>query len=165
MSKITDDKLGHAADNDGIEEYDNPLPDWWLAMFYLCIIWAALYAVDYHFYSQRSQAATYDAEVADAALRWPALTQAASFDDSPENLAAGEAVYNSTCVTCHGADLDGGIGVSLVDNEWKHGGSYDAIVAVVTDGVPAAGMPAWGGTLGPQKVGQVAAYILSKRPE
>ena len=163
MSKVNDELLGHADDNDGIAEFDNPMPDWWLAMFYITIVWAVIYGLDYHFYSQHSQAAFYDAEITALAERWPELTQAAVFDDSPEAIAAGKEVYDTTCFTCHGADLTGGVGANLVDDEWKHGSSYDEVTATISDGVPTAGMPAWGGILGPQKVGQVAAFILSQQ--
>ena len=43
MSKATGQVLGHADEADGIEEYDNALPDWWLVLFWLTIAWVALY--------------------------------------------------------------------------------------------------------------------------
>ena len=45
MSKDTNEVLGHADESDGIEEYDNPLPDWWLGLMWFTVIWAAAYAV------------------------------------------------------------------------------------------------------------------------
>ena len=45
MSKETNEILGHADESDGIEEYDNPLPDWWLGMFWLSIVWAFAYGI------------------------------------------------------------------------------------------------------------------------
>ena len=32
---------------DGIEEFNNPMPRWWVMVFYVCIIWAAIYSVFY----------------------------------------------------------------------------------------------------------------------
>jgi cytochrome c oxidase cbb3-type subunit 3 len=46
MSKETNQVLGHAEESDGIEEYDNPLPTWWLGLFYFTIAWGVVYAVD-----------------------------------------------------------------------------------------------------------------------
>ena len=59
--------MGHADEADGIEEYDNPLPDWWLGLFWFTIIWAAAYALHYHFIADRSQEKDLAAELAAAA--------------------------------------------------------------------------------------------------
>ena len=32
---------------DGIEELDNPLPRWWLMLFYVCILFAIGYVIAY----------------------------------------------------------------------------------------------------------------------
>ena len=34
---------------DGIQEYDNPLPRWWLALFWATIIFTPLYILYFHF--------------------------------------------------------------------------------------------------------------------
>ena len=156
--------LGHAADNDGIEEYDNPLPDWWVGMFGFCILWAIGYAVEYHFISHRSQAAAYDAEMEEAKERWPAQA-AAAVDLSPESVKAGEAIFTQNCVACHGADMKGKIGPSLIDDVWIHGGSYSEIRTTITNGVPEKGMLTWGPILGPEKIGQVAAFVYVSGPQ
>lgn len=164
MSKITDEILGHADEADGIEEYDNPLPDWWLGMFYLCVIWGVIYAVEYHFISDRSQEAAYQSELAMAAETWPELGKmVADADMSPETLKLGEETYQSTCVSCHGGNMEGGIGPNLVDDEWIHGSDFESIANVITEGIAAKGMPAWGSIIGPTKVGAVTSFILSKQ--
>ncbi len=45
MAEVKDELLDH--DYDGIREYDNPLPPWWINMFYITIIWAVLYVMYY----------------------------------------------------------------------------------------------------------------------
>lgn len=162
MSKNTDRVLGHANESDGIEEYDNPLPDWWLGMFIVCIIWGVGYTVWWHFIAETSQAKLYDEEMAQAALMWPELDRKAEADMSPESLALGEETFGSTCASCHSAALTGGIGPNLIDTEWIHGGTFDDIATTITEGVAAKGMPAWGPILGPKKVAAVTSYILSK---
>ena len=124
MSKETNELLGHSEDNDGIEEYDNPLPDWWLGLFLFTIVWGFGYFVDWNFISHKTQAGLYDAEIAAAAVQWPEqeAPAAGSIDESATAIAAGEAVYVQNCVACHAADLSGGIGPNLVDAEWIHGG-------------------------------------------
>lgn len=150
--------LGHGADCDGIEEYDNALPSWWLGIFYFTVIWGIGYAVHYHFVGGRSQAAEYDAEMAEANVRWPP-PKVTGVDLSPAAIAEGQSVYMSTCVACHGVDLHGGIGANLVDATWIHGGSPDEILKTVSEGVGTKGMPAWGKVLGPQKTASVAAFV------
>jgi len=162
VSKNTDEILGHGAEADGIEEYDNPLPDWWLGMFWIAIIWGIIYAVNFHFIAEDSQAARYDAQMAEAQAMWPDMNKAAEQDNSAEALAAGQEIYTANCVGCHNPELTGGIGPNLVDTEWIHGGTYEDIVRTITDGVPEKGMVTWGPVLGPKKIGQVASFILSK---
>lgn len=153
--------LGHADEADGIEEYDNPLPNWWLGLFYICIVWAVVYTGWYHL-GGRSQVKTLAAEMADAEQRWPKSTQEAKVELTPAAIAAGKQVYATNCVGCHGAELQGGIGPNLVDTTWIHGGAPEQVVATITNGVAAKGMPPWGPVLGPEKVGQVAAYVISR---
>ena len=71
MSKDTNELLGHADEADGIEEYDNPLPDWWVGLFWITIIWALGYTVHYHFIGNRSQVNDLAMEMAAAEARWP----------------------------------------------------------------------------------------------
>ncbi len=61
-----DQVLGHADEADGIEEYDNPLPDWWLGLFWVTIVFALGYTLDYHFLEHRSPQKELAAEVAAA---------------------------------------------------------------------------------------------------
>ncbi len=162
MSKNTDEVLGHADESDGIEEYDNPLPDWWIGLFFLTIIWGVWHIADWHFITPTSNEAHYEAEMAAAAEQWPDLGKKAERDDSPETLALGKELYTANCVACHMADLSGGIGPNLKDSEWIHGGDYESVVNTLTNGVAAKGMPAWGPVLGPKKVAALASYVLSE---
>jgi cytochrome c oxidase cbb3-type subunit 3 len=160
VSRDKDQLLGHAEDNDGIEEYDNALPDWWLGLFVLTVIWGIGYAVDYHFVSERSQLASYEAEMAAAAVRWPVTESALVFDEA--TVAAGAKIFAANCVACHNADLTGGIGPNLIDGEWIHGGEPEDIRGVVTEGVPAKGMVGWGPILGPERIAQVTAFVVTE---
>jgi cytochrome c oxidase cbb3-type subunit 3 len=154
--------LGHGAESDGIEEYDNPMPNWWVGLFYVTILWAAGYVAYYHFIAKKSYVGALAAQMAEAEARWPRSTQLARVEMTPAAIAAGEAVYQGNCVACHGPALQGGIGPNLTDTTWIHGGAPEAIVATITNGVAAKGMPSWGPILGIEKVGEVAAYVISK---
>lgn len=166
--RARDQVLGHAAESDGIEEYDNPLPDWWLGMFYLCIVWALGYTVYYHFIAHRSQPGSLAAEMAAAEQRWPRQAQAAgaaTLAITPEAVVAGEAIFKANCVACHGADMKGGIGPNLLDSVWIHGGRPEEILHTITVGVPEKGMLTWGPILGAEKVAEVAAYVVQRNRE
>jgi cytochrome c oxidase cbb3-type subunit III len=160
-----DQVLGHADEADGIEEYDNPLPDWWLGLFWLTIIWAFAYTVHYHFIAERSPEKALAAEIAAAEVRWPASAETGELIPGPELAAAGQALYQTNCSACHGQALEGGIGPSLTDGEWIHGGAPAEVLHTVAEGVPAKGMPAWGPILGPERVRQVTAYILAQQED
>lgn len=163
MAKETNQILGHGAEADGIEEYDNPLPDWWLGLFIFCIIYGIGYAINYHFISGDSQEKRYVAMMEEAAIKWPVKEGPVAVDMDDASVSAGADVFAQTCASCHNADLTGGIGPSLVDAEWIHGSAPEQVVATITNGVADKGMPAWGPILGPKKVQQVAAFVLSKK--
>ena len=150
-----DQVLGHADECDGIEEYDNPLPGWWLGLFVVTVVFGVMYAVDYHFVSHHSQVRFYEAEMAAA----PKSVEASLAVITPASIATGKEIYAANCVGCHGADLHGGVGPDLTDATWIHGGTLADITRTVTVGVPEKGMLTWGPILGPEKVGKVAAYV------
>ena len=160
-SNYPDKVLGHSAESDGIEEYDNPLPAWWLGLFYFTIGWGIVYLVNYHFVSQTSQTAQYTAEVAEADVRWPQKAVASKVGDA-DAVAKGAEIFTQNCVGCHGPDLHGGIGPDLTDATWIHGGTIEDITKTISEGVPAKGMITWGPILGPEKIAQVAAFVKSK---
>ncbi len=170
MSKETNRLLGHADEADGIDEYDNPLPDWWVGLFWLTIVWAIGYTVHYHVIADRSQEAELAAEMAAAEARYPEQASATamaatSFTVTPSAVEAGAAVYAQNCVACHGPELEGGIGPSFVDQEWIHGGQAEDILSTIINGVPEKGMVPWGGILSPEQVNQVAAFVISRHSE
>jgi len=153
---VPDQILGHSDEADGIEEYDNALPTWWLGLFAFTVVFGVFYTVDYHFISQRSQVKEYIAEV--QAAPHPAAVAAGS-QTGPEAIEAGKALFGANCVGCHGVDLHGGVGPDLTDHTWIHGGRLPDIEKTITTGVPEKGMITWGPILGPQKIAQVAAYV------
>ncbi len=170
MSEETDRRLGHTDEADGIDEYDNPLPDWWVGLFWFTIVWAVGYFSWYHFIGHRSQVLRLQEEMAAAEVAYPAQAAAeaasgASFAVTPDAVAAGEQVFKQNCVVCHGDHLQGVIGPSFLDDEWLHGGQASQIIHTITVGVPEKGMVPWGGILSPEQINQVAAYVITKHSE
>jgi cytochrome c oxidase cbb3-type subunit 3 len=159
-----DQLLGHEDEADGIQEYDNPLPDWWLGLLWLTIIWAAVYAVNYHFIAHSSPQKALAGELKAAETRWPAQSAAAAqlvlTDEAAEQ---GAVVFKANCVPCHGADMKGGIGPNLLDDEWLHGGTPEQIHSTIVNGVPAKGMLSWGPILSADQINHVTAYIVQQK--
>lgn len=153
---------------DGIQEYNKRLPNWWLLTFYGSIV----FAIGYWFYFAQSGLPIEDGrrvELAMAKIEAAKLEGNASVDDASlwamsRNaifVEAGRATYKATCASCHGEQLAGGIGPSLIDATWVHGGEPLAVKTVVDQGVLVKGMPAWGPVLGGRKVSEVVAFVLS----
>lgn len=166
MSKMTDELLDH--DYDGITEYDNPLPGWWLALFYFGLVFAVVYVPYYHFGPGPLAEEEYQAELAAAAEMYPEKSgpsagELAAAQKDPARVAAGKATYDKLCVACHAPDGGGLVGPNLCDDFWKHGGSMKDVVAVITEGVPEKGMIAWKSQLKDDEIISVAAYIKSLR--
>jgi cytochrome c oxidase cbb3-type subunit 3 len=160
---------------DGIREYDQRLPNWWLLTFYGAIV----FAVAYWSLAQHFRAPT-DGERVTAELARVEAAKLASIDTSklddaalwqmsrnPVFLEPGKATYQTLCVSCHLASLKGkhenpaAIGPDLTDDRWIHGGRPLELYHTVTAGVPAKGMITWGPILGPKKITEVVAFILS----
>ncbi len=81
-----------------------------------------------------------------------------------ESLQKGQLIFVQNCSKCHGAQGEGGIGPNLTDDYWIHGdGSINEIIRVIRNGVPVKGMIAWKTILPPEKIHQVASYVLSLR--
>ncbi len=68
-------------------------------------------------------------------------------------------IYQENCASCHGANLEGGLGGNLVDDTWKHGADDESIARVIREGVLANGMPAFGETLQAPAVRGLVVYI------
>lgn len=166
MSKDTNRLLGHADEADGIEEYDNPLPDWWLGLFWFTIIWSVAYGAHYHFIADRSQEKELAAEMAAAEERWPAeLQSGVEFAMTDAAVEAGQPVYTQNCAPCHAENMEGLIGPSFLDDEWIHGGTATEVIAVIENGVLDKGMVAWKGILSPEQINNVTAYIMQTHAE
>ena len=165
------DQLIEDHEYDGIKEYDNPMPRWWLYIFYATIAYSVLYWLNVPGIGiGRGRIAGYERDVAQARERYgeigaavarlgAAEVEAALAD--PQRLEAGKKTYMTNCMPCHKADGGGSIGPNLTDAYWIHGGTIADRLNVVSNGVLDKGMPAWSTVLGPDEVAAVVAYVTT----
>ena len=150
------DTTGHSWD--GIEEFDNPMPRWWLWTFYITIIWGIGYTIAYPAwplvssatagllnYTTRGEVAKEIAEVQQANESINMRLASAELPDVPNDpdlnsyaVSAGAAVFRTWCAQCHGS---GAAGVqasgypNLLDDDWLWGGDIEAIYTTIAHGI------------------------------
>lgn len=155
---------------DGIQEYDHPLPMWWLVTFFATIIFGFHYWIHYEFGSAPTQLQELKADMdAVSSMRAQSPGGGETSEElnqllaSPDTLASGKQIYDSRCAVCHGPELQGSIGPNLVDNFWIHGkGQLTDIAQSVRKGYPEKGMPAWEAQISNDEVRQVTAFLGSR---
>jgi cytochrome c oxidase cbb3-type subunit 3 len=157
---------------DGIQEYDNPMPRWWLALFFVTIVFAVVYALYYHFGPgllavdryDRDMAAYYELQAQQlAALGEINEETLAGVMQNPSMMAGAQALFQTKCSQCHGMAGEGNIGPNLTDDYWLHGGKLVDIYHTVSEGVPSKGMLAWRTQLRPAELLSVSAYVGTLR--
>lgn len=168
--KKMDELLNH--NYDGIEEYDNALPAWWRALFWLTVVFGIIYVIYFHvgpgqFTSEQLEerlaavealkpkqvVATGEAGQKNAEAELLALV------NDPAAVAKGKVHYDTKCAACHAALGQGLVGPNLTDDYWIHGAKISDLQKVVINGVVEKGMIAWGPIMPPQEINEVIAYI------
>jgi cytochrome c oxidase cbb3-type subunit 3 len=175
---------------DGIREYDNPMPRWWLWTFYACIVWGIAYSIAYPAWPMLVTATPgvlkfstrevltqelQSAEAANAEIN----AQLASVDlpgilETPEleqyAISKGAAVFRTNCSQCHGSGAAGAKGYpNLLDDDWLWGGTLEEIHYTITHGIRNevsldsrySEMPAFGDILSNKEISQVVNYVMS----
>ena len=164
------DVTGHKWDGD-LEEFNNPLPRWWLIMFYLTIFFALGYLAlypglgNFKGYLGWTEVSQYDDEAkavhaAQAALFAPlANLSPEELVKNDQALLTGGRLFAANCAVCHGSDARGARGFpNLTDNDWLYSGDYNSLVATITNGRTGV-MPAWQAALQDAGVNEVTAYV------
>ena len=146
---------------DGIQELDNPLPTWWVSLFYLTIAFAIVYIGYFHFGPGLSIQEAFAKDMSHGKPSAPAQALAV-IPEGPDFVQKGQVIFGSKCASCHGAEGGGLIGPNLTDNAWIHGkGSIRDLYEVIRKGVPEKGMLAWETMLSPQEIAAAANYVRS----
>lgn len=169
MTRAGDDRPMMDHSYDGIQEYDNPMPRWWLLLFAATILFVPIYLLaPGDIGAGGTKAKLYEKEMAafhaahpdfgNAAITAEAL---AAIVASPVEIAKGKALFATNCVACHRPDAGGLIGPNLTDEFWIHGGTPLDVHNTINGGVLAKGMPQWGKVLKPADINSLTAYVRS----
>lgn len=160
--------LGH--DYDGIRELDNPMPPWWLAGFFISIVFAVVYMFHYHVLGTGDlQEVEYAKvmEIETAKVQEYLKSQAMDVDEtnatlmtSNDDVMKGKALFINNCTVCHKEDGRGEAGPNLTDDHWIYGGDIKDIFRVIKKGAP-NGMPEHQSKFNPIQIQQVASYVLT----
>ncbi|MCG2635386.1 MAG: cytochrome-c oxidase, cbb3-type subunit III [Gammaproteobacteria bacterium] len=166
----TSSVTGHTWDGD-LQEYNNPLPRWWLWMFYISIVFGFIYLALYPGmgtfkgllgWSQLSQ---YEAEVERAEREYAPLfaryaaTPLPELAADPRAVAMGQRLFVNYCSACHGSDGGGAPGYpNLTDNDWLYGGTPEAVETSILNGRNGMMIP-FSATLQDTAVAEVVAYV------
>ena len=172
-----DQTMGHSFD--GIEEYDNPLPQWWFMLFAGTLVFAVGYLILYpglgnwkgilpgyengwtgvHEWEKEMDKA--DAKFGPIFAKFAAMPVEEVAKD-PQALKMGGRLFASNCSVCHGSDAKGAYGFpNLTDKDWRWGGEPETIKASIMGGRHGV-MPAWSEVIGEQGVADVAAFVLTR---
>ena len=158
---------------DGITEYDNPMPGWWVWLFWASVAFTPIYVLGVH---QMGFINSYEDDLAESLedLEQIRSTYAAenetfeadetaliAYAGDPNQITAGQGIYTQNCLACHGDAGQGIIGPNLTDAYWIHGPTLVDMYNVVTNGVIEKGMTPWDSILSPEQRGQVVAFIYS----
>jgi len=167
----TDDArlTGHAFD--GIQEYDNPTPGWWWALFLLSIIFSFFYIAystgefgsnpywEHHLARRRY----FDKLFGQLGTLEPTEDTMLSLMNDPKWKVVGAGIFAQNCGQCHGTDGTGINGPNLTDDNYIHVKQLSDIFSTITDGVVPKGMPTWATRLNQNQRVIVAAYVASLR--
>lgn len=166
------DVTGHKWD--GLEEFNNPLPRWWLWLFYITIVFSLVYLVLFPglgtfkgVLNWSSQGSQYGAEMESAAQTYdPIFKKYAAMPvdqvaQDEEAQGMGRRMFLSYCAQCHGSDAGGGKGFpNLTDNDWLYGGAPEQIKQTIMAGRQAA-MPAHKERVDAAGIESLAHYVMS----
>ena len=171
MSTGEGETTGHVWDGDVVEG-NNPLPRWWLGLFWITIAFGIVFSAVYPTFGEFSlsgwtQAGQYEDEVAAAEEEYGKIFAAFAaipipeLARDPEALSAGRNLFVNNCAACHGSDARGARGFpNLTDDEWQWGGTPEQIVATISNGRNAV-MPAFGAALSDAQLDALVDYVQS----
>ena len=169
----TVETTGHVWD-ETLQEYNNPLPRWWMWLFIITIVFAIAYLVLYPGLGGRSgtlgwsQADQYQREIDKANATYEPLFAKYLAQDlklvaaDPQARAMGERLFLTYCMQCHGSNAQGSRSFpNLTDGDWLYGGEPQTIKETILGGRNGMMPPMAEALGGAADVENVANYVLS----
>jgi cytochrome c oxidase cbb3-type subunit 3 len=168
-----DNTTGHVWDED-LKEMNNPLPRWWMGLFVVTVVFAAIYLAFYPGLGSmpgslkwsssgqlKAETERHVASMAPVYAKFEGKT-AEELAKDPAAMGIGERLFLNNCAACHGSDGRGSKGFpDLTDADWLGGKGPEYIATVITQGRQGV-MPPMGAALGtPEDVRNVAHYVMS----
>ena len=159
-------------DCDGIREYDNPMPFWWTATFWITMIFAVPYFAFYHLGGvgtsigegyETEVGEFYEMQAAKLGNLKPDEATILTLSVDKKKLLAGQNMFKANCATCHAPDGGGKTGPNLTDDFYINVRKPEDIFRVVRDGVEAKGMPKWGKRFSEAQLVLLSSYVTSLR--
>lgn len=158
---------------DGIREYDNPMPRWWVWIFGLTILFCFPYVLHYHFgrgpsieerleMEKEAYANMLIATYGDLEPDVPTLVRYMEDDVAMTGMAS---LFKGKCAQCHLADGSGSVGPNLTDDHWINVDGIGDIPRILREGVTGKGMPAWGEQLTETQIVLLSSYVARLRSE
>jgi len=159
-------------DCDGIREYDNPMPFWWSAIFWVSMIFALPYFAFYHLGGVGTSltedydvelGAFYEMQAARLGNLKPDEATILTLSTDRQKLLAGQNMFKANCATCHAPDGGGKTGPNLTDDFYINVRNPEDVFRVVRDGIEAKGMPKWGKRFSEPQLVLLSSYVVSLR--
>jgi len=180
---------------DGIQEYDQTLPNWWLFIFFAFLIFFPVCWIGYYqlgFMKTDGEQVSVEMARIEKAKAAALEEMLSKLDDETlvktwakdaGSVERGKETFMANCTACHGQDLaarmdiGGGQsialpGLPLTDGVWKYGSKPMDVFKLINDGTPpessghnGARMEAWGQKMPPLKVVELVAFIISQNPK
>ncbi len=155
---------------DGIQEYNNQLPRWWLGTFIITVIFGIGYWLYYETFKGpglydelKNNMVAHNQKYQNGSAPNSTLSEENIKTLMADNTAmdAAKVTFATNCAACHGPQGQGVIGPNLTDDYWLHGNKPDQIFNTIENGVTEKGMLAWKGVLKPEQMKGLVAYIRS----
>lgn len=154
---------------DGISEYDNDLPRWWLNLLWATVLWAGCY-VAWHVAGGRVGAleladdnnAALAKQASGASGPLPEGVLRVLSHEGPRQAHGKELFAKSQCTTCHGPDATGLVGPNLRDDYWIYGSDMETIVDTIANGRNNGLMPPQAKNLSRQEIIDLAVFIAGQ---
>jgi cytochrome c oxidase cbb3-type subunit III len=157
---------------DGIQEYDNPCPGWWHAIFWTTVLFSVVYFLFFHVGNNgwtpadtwnSAQAEEMRTRFADMGKLENNVATILKYKDDTKWMNYANSVFLTNCQSCHGPDGAGVIGPNLTDDYYRNITKITDIATVIENGAAGGQMPSWRGKLQPNEIILMASYAAGLR--